>query len=128
MVLVGKKDEMHKCFTCEKVFPSVNSMKNHEMRNHASANMQKYYKNGRYACPLCHSSYKAFGMLRDRHFKIHHENDQELLNQNIDESELTVKCTECDLKFLEERFMRFHKKYKHDSEFGAHFGVQLPQV
>ena len=58
-------------------------------------------------------------MLRDRHFKIHHENDQELLNQSIDESKLTVKCTECDLKFLEERFMRFHKKYKHDSEFGA---------
>ena len=53
------------------------------------------------------------------HEENEHQNDTDLLDRKIEDDELKVKCTDCDLRFLEERFMKYHKERQHDSDLGA---------
>ena len=72
----------------------------------------KALKHGKFTCPLCYSSYKDVRYL-STHIKVHHQDDKEMLDRTIEDIELTVQCTECELKFVKESFMELHRGKKH---------------
>ena len=57
--------------------------------------------------------------LVDHHFRYQHKSDVELMNRTIEDHELTINCTHCDLKFTEERFMEYHKQLEHFKNLGS---------
>ena len=122
---IEESDLKFKCPSCDLKFISLRSQTHHELHRHkiserpqyqehlsTYANASAFFKNGKYTCPLCYSSYKDSRNL-STHIKVYHQDDKEMLDGIIEYNELTVQCTECELKFVKESFMELHRGRKH---------------
>ena len=113
------------CVKCDKKFVSEAILRNH-LAFHKQVEFAEIRKkslvNKSFNCSLCHSEYKDFRTLA-KHIEKIHEEDRDLMERDIDESELVFQCDECSLKFLKESFLSYHKerKHNHQAEFNRKY-------
>ena len=106
------------CSECEMKFVNERFMNLHEVRIHSKtpSAKSKYLKHEKKdTCPLCYISYKDSRNL-STHFNVHHQDDKELLNRDIEEHELSVQCTKCEKRFVSEKFMTLHDTRIHQKK------------
>ena len=103
------------CPQCEARFVSERirerHLAEHKLDKYQHLKSKSYHKK-LYTCQLCYSKYSHFSLL-SQHFEKIHSQELSLLEANIEDSELVFKCDECDLKFLKNSFLSYHKARKH---------------
>ena len=124
---ISQEDLKIGCDDCNLKFVSKASLKVHRKYEHSSQdsnkvtpsdegkiNMKDFYdmKSKSYTCKLCHFRFEEGGKLR-KHIELNHQADKELLLRKLCESDFTIPCDNCDLKFINERLLDFHRLRTH---------------
>ena len=108
---ITEADLQFPCDKCNLRFVSEDLLRSHTDSSHTKEQNCFDIKTNSYVCPLCHSRSKTSQKLKN-HLKKFHSSDLHLLG-SIKEEDYTVPCNLCDLKFLKETLMDFHRVRVH---------------
>ena len=111
-VKIKEEDLKYSCTNCSFRFVSENLMQIHQQDSH-DLNVKNFYdmKTKSYKCKLCHLSFNyPFKIIK--HINSYHSTDKHLI-KDIKEDDYVKLCDQCDLKFITEKLMDFHRLRVH---------------
>ena len=108
---------VHACTLCEKMFVTKNLLvshkKKHEVEKYESLRSAAYDNSTkRHSCKLCYRTFDRFHNVV-AHFELVHRSDLERINEQITGEDLIFSCDGCDLTFISNDILTYHKDRGH---------------
>ena len=122
---INEEDLQFECNYCKKRFVSSNILryhsKDHSENGHGLLTKEKKKnrsarKRLRLRCKLCYSKFKGVSNLNS-HIDEAHAEDIHLVTDNIKEEDKVFGCDECELRFITENVLKYHKSKPHGGKY-----------
>ena len=110
----GGDSKKHKCDDCPKSFDLHLKLRKHSIMKH-NKKIARISGRKEIVCKLCYISFTFKGNM-NKHIAHTHKTIEEQLAlkmDTVDVSASTFKCEPCDVKFLTQNVMNYHKRYRH---------------
>ena len=122
---INEENLQFECNYCKKRFVSSNILryhsKDHSENGHGLLTKEKKKnrsarKRLRLQCKLCYSKFKGVSNLNS-HIDEAHAEDIHLVTDNIKEEDKVFGCDECELRFITENVLKYHKSKPHGGKY-----------